>query len=89
VGGRHNNEEEKVAYIKLEGDLDDGVPIDNEAASDSARDLMRSVNKLTDHCEAFSKVLKTIPPSFARQMAEIRIEEAKFWAGRAFIESET
>jgi hypothetical protein len=81
-----------VAYIKLEGDLDDGVPIpedDNEAASDSARDLMRSVNQLTDHCEAFSKVLKTIPPSFARQMAEIRIEEAKFWAGRAFIESET
>lgn len=81
-----------MAYVKIEDDLDDGVPIpgdDDEAMSDSARDLMRSINQLTDHCEEFSKILKTIPPSSARQMAEIRIEEAKFWAGRAFIESET
>jgi hypothetical protein len=92
-----------MAYIKLEDqdekpkesdgfsddiDLDGGVPLDNEAASDEARTLMRIINDIGGHCSAIKTILNTIPPSPARAVAQQKVAEVQMWAGQAFIESE-
>jgi len=88
-----------MAYIKLEDqgenaafsddiDLDDGVPIGDEAASDEARTLMRIINEIGGHCSAIKTILNTIPPNPARTVAQQKVAEVQMWAGQAFIESE-
>lgn len=82
-----------MAYVKIDGDLvvDEDAPVEvhnDEAASDEARTLMRCVSQITEHCEAIKKILKAIPPSSARQIAEMKVAEAAMWAGQAFIESD-
>jgi hypothetical protein len=68
--------------------IDDGVPLDNEAASDEARTLMRIINDIGGHCSAIKTILATIPPSPARAVAQQKVIEVQLWAGQAFIESE-
>ena len=92
-----------MAYIKLDeapdSEAGSSLPADlpaspdaesNEAASEEARAMMRDVSKFTSLCdEAIRVLLAKIPPSRSRSLAETKLDEAKMWAGRAFIESET
>lgn len=83
-----------MAYIKLDEEPDDGLPTatpvadDDEAASEAARAMMRDINTITRHVDEIVRVLRTIPLSTSRQIAEQRAIEVKMWAGQAFIESD-
>lgn len=82
-----------MAYNKVDdsdSDLDSGVPIaeDNEAASLDARALVRDINIICRHVDEIIRVLRTIPLSTSRQIAEQKTQEVRMWAGQAFIDAE-
>lgn len=82
-----------MAYIKLgqepSANLDEGPAIDNdEAASDEARSLMRLVNGVMEHAQEIERLLRSVPSTAAREIAEQKIKEVVMWAGQAFIDSE-
>lgn len=80
-----------MAYIKLDETPDSNdLPAseDNEAASDEARAMMRDINVVSRHVDEILRVLRTIPLSTSRRIAEEKAMEVRMWAGQAFIESD-
>jgi hypothetical protein len=63
-------------------------PDDGEAASDEARGIMRLVNGVMGHAQEIEKLLRLVPPTAAREIAEQKVKEVVMWAGQAFLDSE-
>lgn len=66
--------------------LDEGD--NDEAASDEARGIMRLVNGVMEHAQEIEKLLRSVPPTAAREIAEQKVKEVVMWAGQAFLDSE-
>lgn len=73
-----------MAYIKLEDQGETTETAQENTAESDFVDFMVSVSTITEHCDAIRKMLRTLPISTSRQIAEAKLKEVQMWSHEAF-----